>query len=777
MASLPDGTYIIHNAAQGYASRDFVLDVRANQTVNGTPLQIWLRNNTDAQIWEVTTRRDGTRQITSRFCGKSVDVLAAQTSTSGQPVQLFDDNDTIAQQWYITDAGSTISYSGSTYNLFYICVNSAFCITHEGFGSEGSEMVLLDRRNPPSEETLLKFKWFFEPVPLLREGGVYEIRTYLNPRMGLEVVGGTANGANVQLNYASDRNTMKFILMKESNANSWSLCNGSTGKFVDVDSALAVAGANVQQWDDNDTRAQRWKIVTYGETTVDGVKCLTCRFGSYVTNDGQTFMMDVSRSDSSAGNNVQIWGALNNDAQLFILVPATTESVLPTPYNLGISTSLGGPGNTWQKNNTETEFFPTFQCSSSWVSDGNNHFEWRWRKRWLKGTTNTWQSNNGSGWGAWKAWATPSVYKQGNRLWISYSLESEYDFENYDNKHEEFEFQVRPVVTNGYSMLHGTAASAIVHVYHKPDVSITDATFSPEGLRLGCTTDYPYGTTYITVNKIKKNGTNILDAPVRLEIQSATDSDLIEIDKLNTVPTAGTYSIEYQVGYDQMAKFNDIEKENVSLTYDGGNFDCSPTLVEDGLRLFAVAPALSHISAWVTDGRQLLECPRTTDYAAPVGSVAFDVPFAMGKESVIFVSTYSDDETQYGAASAEWANDYIAHGFTTLEGHSAFLHKFVGAMPTMSRNRSSVYEADVLDARIRESISFNGTVKSTLTAYGDLLKPDDYSTIDDFEFLEGKHAIFRDLYGDTWQVAITSIDYTRNEKYDRVTVSMIEESV
>ena len=89
--------------------------------------------------------------------------------------------------------------------------------------------------------------------------------------------------------------------------------------------------------------------------------------------------------------------------------------------------------------------------------------------------------------------------------------------------------------------------------------------------------------------------------------------------------------------------------------------------------------------------------------------------------------------------SLYFTSDNITHAWTLDDGSEVYLHKFVGSMPSMTKNRSAVYEADVLSGRKRESVSFNGTVKSTITAWGSLIHDgahEDYSSIEDFEELE-----------------------------------------
>jgi beta-glucanase (GH16 family) len=77
-------------AITGYGGK--CVDVRYANTTNGTPIQLWTCNGTNAQQWTIGT--DGT----IRALGKCLDVSAAGT-TNGTKVQLWDCNGTVAQQW------------------------------------------------------------------------------------------------------------------------------------------------------------------------------------------------------------------------------------------------------------------------------------------------------------------------------------------------------------------------------------------------------------------------------------------------------------------------------------------------------------------------------------------------------------------------------------------------------------------------------------------------------------------------------------------------------
>ena len=86
------------------SSLNQALDVNGNGTVNGTNIQAWASNDTNAQKFYITDTGTGytIRHIGS---GKYVDVNGAATETNGTNVQLWEQNDTRAQRWSMTSHG------------------------------------------------------------------------------------------------------------------------------------------------------------------------------------------------------------------------------------------------------------------------------------------------------------------------------------------------------------------------------------------------------------------------------------------------------------------------------------------------------------------------------------------------------------------------------------------------------------------------------------------------------------------------------------------------
>jgi beta-glucosidase len=117
----PGGGTGATGAITGY--QGLCLDVRSASNVDGTPVQVYTCNGTNAQQWTAGT--DGT----VRALGKCLDVSGAGT-TNGTKVQLYTCNGTGAQQWQAQSDGELIN------------TNSGSCLDDTGYGGSGTQVQI-----------------------------------------------------------------------------------------------------------------------------------------------------------------------------------------------------------------------------------------------------------------------------------------------------------------------------------------------------------------------------------------------------------------------------------------------------------------------------------------------------------------------------------------------------------------------------------------------------------------------------------------------------------
>ena len=612
------------------------------------------------------------------------------------------------------------------------------------------------------------------------EDGIFEIYPMVAKpgSLALDVAGnGTTNGTNVYIYGVNDTNAQKFYITQET-TNKWSIRAIESGKYLDVAAGTAANMTNVQIYDDNDTRAQRWKLTQIDSVTVNGVSCAVVTIGSYVTSDGSTYMLDDHAAATTWKNNVWIYEANGTDAQKWILVPTTAEDpTMPVPYNLGVSNARGNAAM-MPYIKEGSPFYLSWICAPSWLNGGENYYEMRRRLRYMKSSSSSWQE-----WGDWSAWGNldQEIATDGSRQnWAYTPLQVAYSWANVKNA--EFEFQLRSAATGNQNEdpHHSHVASRTLNAYKKPSVAITAAGWSPEGLRLGWSSNYTYGTTYLTIKQVMFDGIIAYNDPNGYVLQGmgSTGSGLIPSELLSKWPqNRQTASVTYDVGYDQAPQLNDPNTSTYTVSFDSGTTALSPTFNSVGAKLVCVTQNLGVTRMWLAYEDKLIECWEDPDYTVSSGYMAFDIPYPMRKPFKVFVSTVNQSGTRWANAVLEHAGVNRYANAWSWKGGSAYLI-YTPDRPSISTSYNPVYSAEVLDGRDHEAVQFSGTVKVTKEVSGDLM-PTDTSTVADFEaLLESGHAVFRSMNGEMFDVAITGVSANEvNNSYTEITVSMIVESV
>jgi hypothetical protein len=157
--------------------------------------------------------------------------------------------------------------------------------------------------------------------------GTYVIRLAADTSKAMDVVGASDySGADVQvftINYSS----AQIVHVITRSDGSRQILFSLTGKCLDIDAANIADGSNVQQWDDNDSAAQRWAIIDSGSTVTIDSKAYTAWSIAHFRN--QSYVCDCACGGTSVGTNIQLWSANSTAAQRFVFWPV---DVLPEGY-------------------------------------------------------------------------------------------------------------------------------------------------------------------------------------------------------------------------------------------------------------------------------------------------------------------------------------------------------------------------------------------------------------------------------------------------------------
>lgn len=117
---IANGIYTISSSL----NRNKVLDIAGSSNADSANLQLWTKNNTNAQKFKFTYLGEGYYEIETCCSGKALDVAGSQ-SKCGTNVWQYQKNNTNAQKWLIKNAGDGYYYIISKCNGLYLDVSGA----------------------------------------------------------------------------------------------------------------------------------------------------------------------------------------------------------------------------------------------------------------------------------------------------------------------------------------------------------------------------------------------------------------------------------------------------------------------------------------------------------------------------------------------------------------------------------------------------------------------------------------------------------------------------
>lgn len=149
--------------------------------------------------------------------------------------------------------------------------------------------------------------------------GTYVVLTALNTNCALECRRASDdNYANVRI-FTKNSSDAQFVTVVTNADGSRRMLFTMSGKSVDVNKGAFANGTNVQQFSNNDSRAQKWDIVPDGKT----VTVRSATYSTYVIKctENNSYAMDVSGGNGASGTNVQIYSVNGTNAQRWIFIP------------------------------------------------------------------------------------------------------------------------------------------------------------------------------------------------------------------------------------------------------------------------------------------------------------------------------------------------------------------------------------------------------------------------------------------------------------------------
>ena len=250
------------------------VDVAHSGTSNGTPIQLWDCNNTNAQRWWIGGRsgneivnplgyadmsilggRNHSNDVVEWVYGvradrwlyqnmelvtnggKCIDV-PGQNFRDGQAVQLYDCNGSAAQQW---------TYEPSTHLLR--AAKNNMCLDARAYGTSNGTVVQIWTCTGASNQQWIPSK-----------GGFASGILFSFACLDVDANGKNANGTKIQLWSCPSDPNIYIINDNQRFALRGQIKNATTGQCLDVPHSHAVAGQQLQAYACNGTAAQRWTM-------------------------------------------------------------------------------------------------------------------------------------------------------------------------------------------------------------------------------------------------------------------------------------------------------------------------------------------------------------------------------------------------------------------------------------------------------------------------------------------------------------------------------------
>lgn len=266
MIDAGDGYYYLASAVGDGGT--YMLDIAGKKTANGTNVDIYKYNGGDNQQFMITRNADGSYKICTKISGgKSAVEIADASANSGANVQQWEINGADCQDWIFEEVTNTGCEMDTSVIYEFSNVNSGMVMDIEsGKMKSGTNVQQWATGHFKSQQwTLQEFAG---------GGNYYYIRSVSDPTYVLKA-DGSANGGNIVIaEYSTKDSAMLFKFSKNPDGTYQILTRASKDKcFVEIASASASNGANVQQWENTNNNCQKWSAET--RTTIATTKAVT----------------------------------------------------------------------------------------------------------------------------------------------------------------------------------------------------------------------------------------------------------------------------------------------------------------------------------------------------------------------------------------------------------------------------------------------------------------------------------------------------------------------
>ena len=287
-------------------NQNYCLDLYSSRTVNGNNVDIYKRNNSNAQRW-VFRNKLNYRETLDQLANENKNVLANGTYTIASKIN---DN-------YVLDMASSTLSNGGNVQLY------------EANGTKAQSFIVNHDKNG------------------------YVTITNENSNKVIEVNSNSAaNMANIQQNQSNDSYRQKWIAIKNSDGSIELVSALNKNYCIDLYSSRIVNGNNVDLYQRNSSNAQKWLFKTknnqsqapanYDAIAAQNKDAIADGKYEIATKLNESFVLDMTSSSLSNGGNVQLYSSNGTKAQGWIVSHDSKGYVTITNENSGKVMEVAG---------------------------------------------------------------------------------------------------------------------------------------------------------------------------------------------------------------------------------------------------------------------------------------------------------------------------------------------------------------------------------------------------------------------------------------------------
>ena len=297
-----------------------VLDVPSGSLDSGVAMQLYSRNDTDAQTFEFEKTGDGYYAIRNMKSGLCLSLYTTWAELrNGTAVTQQSWYGGLSQKWCVKPVG----------NGQYIISSAMDCSmvldVSNGVASNGSVVQAYSDNGTAAQ------RWSFEPAKTVRERvdelaaanagtlapGTYSVASALSSGSVLDAAGaGTADGTAAQV-YSANGTDAQAWVVEDAGAGYVTVRNAASGLALDVPGGSACSGAQLQLWTPNGSWAQRWVAVRDGA----GIRLVSAL--------DDTLSVDLPGASTADGSRLQLYSDNGTAAQRWSFVTPGCTQVVP----------------------------------------------------------------------------------------------------------------------------------------------------------------------------------------------------------------------------------------------------------------------------------------------------------------------------------------------------------------------------------------------------------------------------------------------------------------